>query len=145
METKFKLVHTVKDIVISIVVLAAGIGLYFVQAALGIFLIICGGLMLLFFKSGHKRIGDNTILTKKSMDVASEHRQSILDFLGGKDVEPVISKHGVGGIDLLEVYFNREVGVAYAQLFVFSNYQYQPETEVFELHRPQSDKLISKL
>ena len=146
METKFKRVHTPKNIITSIVVLAAGIGLYFVQAALGIFLIICGILMLLFFKSGYKKVGDgNTVLTKMSMDVASEYRQSIIDFLNGMDVEPVINKKGLGGIDLLEIYFNRETGVAYAQLFVFSNYQYKPETEIFELHKPQSDKLISQL
>ena len=87
MEIKFKSVHTVKDLVISAIILAAGIGLYFVNAGLGVVIAICGLLMLLFYKSGHKREGEGIVLTKKAFDIACHCRDSVKGFLDGKDVE----------------------------------------------------------
>lgn len=145
MENQFKKVHTAKDLVISALVLAAGIGLYFVNAGLGILLGVCGLLMLLFYKAAYKKVGGDTLLTKKAVDVASSCRGSLLDYLNGKDVDPTIQQPGAGGVVRLEVYYNKEAGVAYAQLFDFSNYTYEPATGLVELHSPKADKLIDKL
>ena len=35
--------------------------------------------------------------------------------------------------------------IAYAQLFDFSNYTYEPATEIVELRGPRAEKLICKL
>ena len=145
MEIQFKKVHTAKDLIISFLVLAAGVGLYFVNAGLGVFIGACGILMLLFYKAAFKKVGNDTILTKKAIDVASSCRSSLLDYLNGKDVDPEIQQPGAGGVIRLEVYFNKDAGVAYAQLFNFSNYTYEAATEMIELHSPKADKLISKL
>ena len=145
MEIQFKKVHTAKDLIISALVLAVGVGLYFVNAGLGVFIGACGILMLLFYKAAIKKVGNDTILTKKAIDVASSCRSSLLDYLNGKDVDPEIQQPGAGGVVRLEVYFNKEEGVAYAQLFNFSNYTYEAATEMIELHSPKADKLISKL
>ena len=53
METNFKSVHTPKDIIISTVVILAGVGSYFLNPALGVTLASCGILMLCFFKKGY--------------------------------------------------------------------------------------------
>ena len=145
MEIQFKKVHTAKDLIISALVLAVGVGLYFVNAGLGVFIGACGILMLLFYKAAFKKVGNDTILTKKAIDVASSCRSSLLDYLNGKDVDPEIQQPGAGGVIRLEVYFNKDAGVAYAQLFDFSNYTYEAATEMVELHSPKSEKLISKL
>lgn len=145
MEIQFKKVHTAKDLIISALVLAVGVGLYFVNAGLGVFIGACGILMLLFYKAAFKKVGNDTILTKKAIDVASSCRSSLLDYLNGKDVDPEIQQPGAGGVIRLEVYFNKDAGVAYAQLFNFSNYTYEAATEMIELHSPKADKLISKL
>lgn len=145
MENQFKKVHTAKDLIISTLVLAAGVGLYFVNAGLGVFIGVCGILMLLFYKAAYKKVGNDTVLTKKAIDVASSCRSSLLDYLNGKDVDPEIQQPGAGGVVRLEVYFNKDEGVAYAQLFNFSNYTYEAATEMIELHSPKADKLISKL
>ena len=145
MEIQFKKVHTAKDLIISALVLAVGVGLYFVNAGLGVFIGACGILMLLFYKAAFKKVGNDTILTKKAIDVASSCRSSLLDYLNGKDVDPEIQQPGAGGVVRLEVYFNKDAGVAYAQLFNFSNYTYEAATEMIELHSPKADKLISKL
>lgn len=145
MEIQFKKVHTAKDLIISALVLAAGVGLYFVNAGLGVFFGVCGILMLLFYKAAYKKVGNDTVLTKKAIDVASSCRSSLLDYLNGKDVDPEIQQPGAGGVVRLEVYFNKDAGVAYAQLFNFSNYTYEAATEMIELYSPKAEKLISKL
>ena len=145
MEIQFKKVHTAKDLIISALVLAVGVGLYFVNAGLGVFIGACGILMLLFYKAAFKKVGNDTILTKKAIDVASSCRSSLLDYLNGKDVDPEIQQPGAGGVIRLEVYFNKDAGVAYAQLFNFSNYTYEAATEMIELYSPKAEKLISKL
>lgn len=146
MEIQFNKVHTPKDLIISAIVLAAGIGLYFVNPGLGVVIGVCGALMLLFYKAGYKRSGaDGPALTKKALDIAYSCRQNIKDFLDGKDVEPDLSAPGAGGVVRMEVYYNKEAGVAYAQLFDFSNYSYEKATDIVELHSPRADRLIAKL
>ena len=102
-------------------------------------------MLLLFYKAAYKKVGDDTLLTKKALDVASSCRNSLLDYLNGKDVEPEVQQPGAGGVVRLEVYFNKEAGVAYAQLFNFSNYTYEAATDMVELHSPKAEKLINKI
>ena len=54
MEFKFKKVHTAKDLIISILVIAAGVGLYFVNEGLGGVIGVCGLLLLIFYKACYK-------------------------------------------------------------------------------------------
>lgn len=145
MEYKLKSVHTGKDLVISAVILAAGIGLFFVNAGLGVVIAVCGLLMLLLYKTGHKREGENVVLRKKAIDVAHHCRESLKGFLDGKDVEPEIDTNENGGVIRLEIYYNAAAAVAYAQLFDFYNYTYEPATEIVELRGPRAEKLIAKL
>ncbi|MBQ9185244.1 MAG: hypothetical protein IJ151_05175 [Bacteroidales bacterium] len=145
MEIKFKKVHTVKDLVISAAIVLAGAGLFFVNAGLGIIVAACGIISLLIFKTGYKREGEDLLLEYKAMDVDHSCRQSLKDFLDGKDVTPEIKAQENGGIVRLEVYFNRTSGVAYAQLFDFSSYTYEKATEIVELRSPRAEKLINKL
>ena len=145
MEIKLNKVHTGKDLLISAIILAAGIGLYFVNAALGIFIAVCGLLMLLLYKSGFKREGDDTVLEKKALDIAHSCRQSVMEFLDGKDVEPDIDKNVAGGVIRIEAYYNAAEKVAYVQLYDFSNYTYEAATGLVELRGERASKLISEL
>lgn len=145
MDIHFKKVYTAKDLVISAITLAAGIGLYFVNAGIGIIVAVCGLLLLLFLKSGYKRPGDNLVFKKKAFDVAHTCRDSLKGFLEGKDVEPEVRTNMDGGIIRLEVWYNTEAATAFAQLFDFSNYNYEPATELIELHDSKALKLIGKL
>lgn len=145
MEIKLKKVHTAKDLLISVVTVAAGIGLYFVNAGLGITLAVCGLLLLAFYKAGYKREGEDIVLRKTALDLSHSCRDSLKGFLDGKDVEPQIDKQVMGGIIRIEVYHNADAALAYAQLFDFSNYTYEPATDLVELRGPRAEKLISKL
>ena len=145
MEIKFKKVHTAKDLIISAIVLAAGIGLYFVNAGLGAVIAVCGLLMLLFYKDGYKRDGEGIVLQKKAFDIAHSCRDSLKGFLEGKDVEPEVNTSLNGGVIRLEAYYNADAATAYVQLFDFSNYTYEPATGIVELRGPKAEKLIGKL
>ena len=145
MDIKFKKVHTVKDLTISIIMVAAGVGLYFVNAGLGILIGVCGLLMLLFYKAAYKREGEDIVLKKSAVDVAHSCRESLKEFLDGKDVEPQVNTSVNGGVIRLEVYYSAAASVAYAQLFDFSNYSYVPATEIIELRGARADRLINKL
>ncbi len=145
MQITFKKVHTKKDLIISAIVLAAGIGLCFINLGLGVFIAVCGVLMLLFYKGSYKREGEDIVLQKKAFDVAHSCRDSLKGFLEGKDIEPEVKTNIKGGIIRLEVFYNATAPIAYAQLFDFSNYTYEPATEIVELRGERAEKLINKL
>ena len=145
MEINFKKVHTAKDLAISTIILLAGIGLFFANKGLGIIIAVCGLAMFFLYKGGYKKNGRDIVLQKKSEDLCKACRPSVVDYLNGKDVTPQIKKGNEGGSVRLDVYFNAAEGIAYAQLFDFRNYAYEPETDVVELHSPRADKLISQL
>ena len=145
MEYNFKRVHTGKDLAISTIVLLAGIGFFFVNKGLGIFLGICGLLMYLFYKGGFKKDGKGILLTKRSEDICKGCRTSIKEFLEGKDTAPTIKKGTEGGCIRLDAYFNKSENVAYAQLYDFCNYAYEPATGIIELEGERAERLISLL
>ncbi|MCQ2180618.1 MAG: hypothetical protein MJY50_00950 [Bacteroidales bacterium] len=143
MEYNFKKVHTAKDLAISTIVLMAGIGLFFINKGLGICIGICGLSMYLVYKDGYKKDGGDILLTRKSEDISKACRTSIIEFLEGKNTEPEITQGNEGGSIRLDLYFNRSENVAYAQLYDFCNYNYEPATGVVELKGDRADKLIS--
>ena len=145
MDYNFKKVHTGKDLAISSLVLIAGIGLFFVNEGLGILIAVCGIAMFFLVKGGYKKDGQGIVLQKKSEDLCKACRTSVVEYLNGKDVTPQIKKGSEGGSVRLDVFYNATEGIAYAQLFDFRNYSYEPETDVVELHSPKADKLISQL
>ena len=145
MENNFKKVHTGKDLTISTIVLLAGAGLFFANKGLGICIALCGLIMFLIYKGGYRKDGQGVVLQKKSEDLCKCCKPSIVDYLNGKDVTPQIKKGNEGGSVRLDVYYNTAAGIAYAQLYDFRNYAYEPETDIVELHSPKADKLVSLL
>ena len=145
MEYNFEKVHTGKDLAISTIVLLAGAGLFFVNKGLGITIAACGLAMLFLYKGGYKKDGQGIVLQKKSEDLCKCCGATIAEYLRGKDVTPQVKKGSEGGSVRLDVYYNASAGIAYAQLFDFRNYTYEPETDVIELHSPKAEKLISQL
>ena len=145
MEIRINKVHIVKDLILSALIVAAGAGLYFVNAGLGILVGVCGLLMLIFYKAAFKREGEDTVLRKTALDISHSCRDSLMEFLDGKDVEPQVNTSADGAVIRLEVYYNAAASIAYAQLFDFSNYTYVKATEIVELRGNKANILISKL
>ena len=80
-EIKIKKVHTFLDLAIASIVLAAGIGLYFLLPGWGILFCLIGVLLFVFYKRANKRVGESTLLKEKSLDINPEYRSRIIDFL----------------------------------------------------------------
>lgn len=145
MDINFKKVHTVKDLAISIIIILAGAGMFFGNKGLGICIAVCGLVSLLIFKGGYKKDGKGILFTRKSMDLCQSCKPSIVDYLKGTDVTPEIKEGNEGGSVRLDVYYNESESIAYAQLYTFSNYTYESETEMVELKGDKAVKLINQL
>ena len=144
-EFKIRKVHTVLDLVISAVVLAAGVGLYFVLPGWGILFALIGILLFTFYKRANMCVGDKTLLKEKTLDLATDIREQLTAFLSGQADIPELTPSGEDEHLYLEVYYNADAAVVYAQLFDFSNYTYEPATEIVELRGEKAEKLIGKL
>lgn len=145
METTFKKVHTGKDLAISAIVIIAGIGLFFAHKALGITVAACGLAMLLICKGGYRKGGQGPVLTKTSEDICKGCKASIAAFLDGTGSDITLKKGNEGGSVRLDVYYNSAESIAYAQLFDFRNYTYEPLTDIVELTGDRAHKLIALL
>ena len=145
METIFKKVHTAKDLTVSAIVIAAGAVLMLLNKGLGICILFFGLAMLFIWKSGFKKDGRGVVLSKKSMDLCASCRPSVMQYLEGGNNVPEIKEGSEGGSVLLDVYYSKDGRLAYAQLMDFSNYAYQPATDVVELRSDRAEKLIGLL
>lgn len=144
MEIHFKKVYTPANLIISGICIIAGIALFFVNKVLGCAIVICG-LITLLYKSGYKRDGEGPLLRKKSLELRSICRPSLLDFLSGKHNEPIIEPGNEGGTILLEVWYSKNDSIAYAQLSDYRELNFQKATEIIELTPEDAKTIISKL
>ncbi len=145
MDITLKRVRSTKDLAISSLTIIAGAAVYFLVPALGIIIILCGVLLLLFCKSQFKNVETGIILRKRAFDVAASCRNSIKDFLEGRSDEVQIKAPGTEGSVRLEVYYNVVQSIAYAELYDFSNYNYVPATGMTEVSGQKALSLISRM
>lgn len=145
MENNFKRVHTGKDIIISTTVFLAGIGLFIFNSGLGILIAACGLCMFVVYKGAYKKDGQDILFTRNSDDICKVCKNRIIEFLEGKDVTPVIKRGNEGGCIRLDVYFNKDEEIAYAQVFDFCNYSYEQVTDMVELKGNRANQLIALL
>lgn len=133
-EIKIKKVHTFLDLAIASIVLAAGIGLYFLLPGWGILFCFIGVLLFVFYKRADKRIGEATL-----------HRSGLIDFL--ENNTDVLDFETTSEADhlYLEVYFNAEKPVAYVRLYDVAENRFDAATEMIELRDSMAKKLITKL
>jgi len=145
MEYNFKKVHTGKDLTISLILTAAGIGLFFLNGGVGITVAVGGILCLLFYRGGFKCNGQGDLLTRDIFELSMASKPSLADFLNGKDIIPSIRKGSEGGTLHLTVYSNKDRSIGYAQLQEFCHFAYEPVTGIVELSSLQTGRLFSEL
>lgn len=145
MNNNFDKVHTVKDLIISILMIGAGIGLCFLNRGLGITIFIAGVLCLIFLKSGFRDPKTTVVLSKSCAEADKKCRQSIIDFISGLVDEPEIVRTGTGAVVRIEIYHNLEEGVAYVQLYDFVDYNYVASGELTSLDENRAALLLNKM
>jgi len=144
-EFKIRKVHTVLDLVISAVVLAAGVGLYFVLPGWGILFSLIGILLFTFYKRANMCVGDKTLLKEKTLDLATDIREQLTAFLSGQADIPELTPSGEDEHLYLEVYYNADASVAYAQLYDVADSHFDPATPMRKLTGAPAASLIAQL
>ncbi len=144
-EIKIKKVHTFLDLAIASVVTAAGVGLYFLLPGWGVLFCLIGILLFAFYRRANKRVGERTLLKEASLDIDPGCRSGILDFLGGKADTMECEAASEGSHLYLQVYYNADETVAYAQLYDVAENSFEPATGMTELRGPKAQTLIGKL
>lgn len=144
-EIKIKKVHTFLDLAIATVVFAAGIGIYFLLPGWGILFCLVGVLLFVFYKRSYKRVGKGTLLKEKSLDLAPECRNGIIDFLDGRADKLALLAATEGDHLYFEVYFNAGEQLAYAQLYDVAENRFEPATPMKELQGSRAQTLIANL
>ena len=145
MENKFKKVHAWKDLVISGVILVAGIVLFFVNKTLGIAIGLCGLLSFFLYESGWRCEGDDTPLRKRSVEVSRNCKPSLMAFLeDGRNIPELVPGND-GGTLLVEVWFAPDQSKSYVQLSEYLELSFQKITDVVELDEVSTRKLLARL
>ena len=145
MENKFKKIHASKDLIISGCIILAGIALFFIQKAMGICVVMCGLLCLLVYKSGYKLEGLDVLFKKTQLELNKSSMTSVMDFINGKTGNLQLVEGNEGGTILLEIWYNKTAGIAYARLSEYKELSFQNVTEIVELPAENAQSLISKL
>ena len=145
MEIKIKKVHTALDIIVSVIVFASGIGLYFLLPGWGILFCLIGVLLFVFWKRADKRVGESTVLKEKAADVDLDCRESIIGFLEGENEVPQIREANAGDHIWMDVFYNKAASVAYVQLYDVAENSFEEATGLIELRGDRADKLISAI
>lgn len=145
MENHFVKVHAYKDLIISAFILVAGIVLVFVSRFSGIIIILCGLLSFLLYKSGYRYNDQGVLLQKRSIELSRKCQQSVQDFLNEKSTELNLIPGNEGGTILLDVWYNKEKRIVYAQLSVYQELTFIQVTDLIKLNSTNTQILIEKI
>lgn len=147
MENNFSRVRSAQDIIISSVMAAAGILLVILPTSvpvniLGFTLAFAGIVMFLVLKSSYVYGKTGEKLVKKERFFPASKMESISRALATDPEKVDLSTENSGNGLRLDVYYSRKSGHAYAQLFEYIPYKYQPCSQLFEYQLKDSNALI---
>ena len=147
MEKTFVRVHSIKDIVIFISLLALGGILVAIPAGdavniTGFFLLFAGAILALVLKTGYKDVETNVKYIKKERYFQQAMHAAIADAIASKPDSIDLSQENKGNAIKLDIYFSKATGKAYIQLFEYVPYTYQPCSKMYEYEISKVGKLI---
>ena len=147
MEKTFVRVHSIKDIVIFISLLALGGILVAIPTSdainiTGFFLVFAGAILALVLKTGYKDIETNAKYHKKERYFQQTMHIAIENAIASKPDSIDLSEEDKGNAIKLDVYFSKATGKAYVQLFEYVPYTYQPCSKMYEYDLSKVSNLI---
>ena len=147
MEKTFVRVHSIKDIVVFISLLALG-GIFVAIPAgdavsiTGFFLLFAGAILALVLKTGYKDVETAAKYLKKERYFQQTMHTAIANEIASKPDSIDLSEEDKGNAIKLEVYYSKATGKAYIQLFEYVPYTYQPCSKMYEYDLSKVSKLI---
>ena len=147
MEKPFVRVHSVKDIVISLIIITSGSILVALPTGAGInvagfFMIFAGLLLGLFMKTGYKDTVSGEKFQKKEHYFQQAMNSVICAVLESKPEAIDLAEAEKGNAVKLDIYYSKTSGKAYLQLFEYIPYKYEPCSQMYEHHISRIEKLI---
>lgn len=142
METKFTKVRSTKDIIISSILVILGCCIAVAPIGTGAniggaILIIAGIILALILKSAYKESSSSEKYHKKELYFQQELKSSVLNTITNNPYTLDISQNGKGQALRLDIYYSKDAGDAYIQLFEYVPHQYIPCSKlcVYEIDR----------
>ena len=145
MEKKFIRVRSVKDMVMSVLIILIGCMLVFIPEAMGIRLggyvfIAIGILLMLFLKRAYKDIKTGEKYNMKELFFLKEKKSELLPAIASNPTAIDLSDEGRGEQLRMEVYHNKTK--ALVQLFEYVSYKYIPCSEMYEYKVEKVETLL---
>ena len=147
MEKTFVRVHSIKDIVVFISILALGGILVAIPAGdavniTGFFLLFAGAILALVLKTGYKDVETAAKYYKKERYFQQTMYTAITNAIASKPDSIDLSEENKGNAIKLDIYYSKATGKAYIQLFEYVPYTYQPCSKMYEYDFSKVNKLI---
>ena len=147
MEKTFNRVRSIKDIVISASIIILGLVLLLLSAGAGVdiagyFFILTGLVLIFILKSDYKDPETGIRYKKKEYYFPQEMNASIALALATNPESIDIREAGKGESVMLDIYYSKDSGKAYLQLFKYIPYEYEPCSKVYEYEIARVEKLL---
>lgn len=137
MEKNFIKVRSTKDITISVLLTIAGAVLVALPTAtsiniIGFFLIFAGILLFLMLRTGYKEEASGVKYCKVERFFSQTERVQLAEKIATKPSAVNLAEEDKGNAVRLDVFYSKEAGKAYLQLFEYIPYKYEPCSRQFE-------------
>lgn len=147
MNKEFTRVRSTKDITISAVLTIAGAMLVALPTSAsiniaGFFMIFAGIILFLTLKTAYKDTATAVRYCKKEHFFAQSMRQEVLDAIASNPESVNLTEEDKGNGIRLDIYYSKESGKAYIQLFEYIPYKYEPCSRIYEFDLNKVTKIL---
>lgn len=137
MNKTFIRVRSLKDIIITLILIVLGVILIVIPESdginiLGFLLAVCGAATAFVLKSQYKDLESGIKYEKTENFFMQSMKENIISALKRKTSEIDMSQENKGNGLRLDIYYNRKDNRAYLQLFEYIPYKYEPCSEMIE-------------
>ena len=147
MENRFNRIHSVKDIVLSVVLFAAGIVCIVVPDSVpvnivGYTLAIAGLILFFVMKTAFKDAETGETLKKTEKYFPASKSESVLKALSTDPDSIDMNEENKGNGLKVDTYYSTKTGHVFVQLFEYIPYKYEPCSPVYAYDISRAQKLI---
>ncbi len=137
MEKNFIRVRSTKDIAISSVLTVAGCVLVALPTAtsinvLGFFMIFTGILLFVLLKTTYKDEDTGIKYCKTERYFSQDQRPDLLEKIAANPNKVNLAEEDKGNAVRLDIYYSKNAGKAYLQVFEYVPYKYEPCSKIYE-------------
>lgn len=147
MEKTFNKVRSTKDIAISAVLVITGCVFVALPTStsvniLGFFMIFAGILLFLMLRTGYKEAKTGEKYCKTERYFPQTARTELAERIASKPQTIDLGEEDKGNAVRLDIFYSKQTGKAYIQLYEYIPYKYEPCSRQFEYAVSEVDKLI---